>query len=360
MNETTRLETPPEVVEFLDRVRARLADLSEEERDDLLGGLEADLTELVTDGGSVAELGDPRGYADELRAAAGLEHSTRRRPRVGRPRRPPRETVTTWLDEPRDRWAELTASQPWSAQSWSVVKTLRPVWWVLRAWVAVQLLDLAAGPWEYATLVPRFGDDLLSLLVLGGAVAGSVLLGLRRFWPASHAPASAFARVLLLGLNVLALLMAVPVVDHFPSSSYLHDVAHPRASGMFAPYTQPGLTNDGHTVRNVFAFDAQGQPLEGIQLFDQAGRPLAVDPHYVTRMRYAGRMAKVYSWKNGEQKVWNVYPLPLRLDHRWGRTDRAWTSANPPSLPMPPLAAVPPVTLPSTGTGAAGDSARNR
>jgi len=70
MNDTTRLEVRPEVADFLDKVRARLSDLTDEEREELLGGLEADLSELVSDGGSVAELGDPRAYADELRSAA--------------------------------------------------------------------------------------------------------------------------------------------------------------------------------------------------------------------------------------------------------------------------------------------------
>ncbi|HEY0775806.1 MAG TPA: hypothetical protein VGD51_17100, partial [Nocardioidaceae bacterium] len=74
MNEATiRLETRPEVSAFVGKVRDRLADLTDEEREELVGGLEADINELVEDGGSVAALGDPRAYADELRAAAGIE-----------------------------------------------------------------------------------------------------------------------------------------------------------------------------------------------------------------------------------------------------------------------------------------------
>ena len=226
------------------------------------------------------------------------------------------------------------------------MQTLRPAWWVLRAWVAVQALDLATGPWEHATLVPRFGDDLSGLLLLLGAVVGSVLLGLRKVWPASHSPRSVLARVVLLGLNALAVLLLVHVVDSFPSSSFVNDMDHPNASGMFRPYKQPGLLNDGRTVRNVFAYDAQGQPLQGVQLYDQTGKPLAIEPEQVGRMRYAGRLPRVYSWKNGEQDIWNVYPLPVRFGGGWGRSDKAWTSDDPPFLPQPPLAVVPPVTLP--------------
>lgn len=348
MNDTTRLEVRPEVADFLDKVRARLSDLTEEQRDDLLGGLEADISELVDDGGSVAELGDPRAYADELRAAAGVSPAVHRsgvrRPRM--PRRPTRESIAGDLDRCREGWEQLMASRPWLVQTWEVVQTLRPAWWVLRAWVAVQALDLATGPWEHATLIPRFGDDLSGLLLLLGAVVGSVLLGLRKVWPASHSPRSVLARVVLLGLNALAVLLLVHVVDSFPSSSYVNDMDHPNASGMFRPYKQPGLLNDGRTVRNVFAYDAQGQPLQGVQLYDQTGKPLAIYPENVYRMRYGGQLPTVFSWRNGEKDIWNVYPLPVRFGGGWGRSDKAWTSDNPPFLPQPPLAVVPPVTLP--------------
>lgn len=354
MNDTTRLEVRPEVADFLDKVRARLSDLTEEQRDDLLGGLEADISELVDDGGSVAELGDPRAYADELRAAAGVspaEHrSGVRRPRM--PRRPTRESIAGDLDRCREGWEQLVASRPWLVQTWEVVQTLRPAWWVLRAWVAVQALDLATGPWEHATLIPRFGDDLSGLLLLLGAVVGSVLLGLRKGWPASHSPRSVLARVVLLGLNALAVLLLVHVVDSFPSSSYVNDMDHPNASGMFRPYKQPGVLNDGRTVRNVFAYDAQGQPLQGVQLYDQTGKPLAIDPEGVYRMRYGGQLPMVFSWRNGEKDIWNVYPLPVRFGGGWGRGDKAWASDTPPFLPQPPLAVVPPVTLPLPETTA--------
>ena len=346
MNDTTRLEIRPEVADFVAKVRARLADLSDEQRDDLLGGLEADISELVADGGSVAELGDPRAYADELRAAAGVTPDGRRSRRRRLPAVPTQESVVTWLDSSHERWDRWATSRPGLAQGWELVQVLRPAWWALRAWVAVQALDLATGPWEHATLVPRFGDDLSGALLLLGAVVGSVLLGMRKVWPASHSPRSVLARVILLGLNALAVLLLVHVVDSFPSSSSINDMDHPAASGIFRPYKQPGLLNDGRTVRNVFAYDADGQPLQGVQLYDQTGKPLAIEPDQVGRMRYGGQLPRVYSWRNGEQDVWNTYPLPVRFGGGWDRSDKAWTSDNPPFLPQPPLAVVPPVTLP--------------
>ena len=60
-----------EVATFVAAVRARFADLGPEEREELLGGLEADLADLVVERGP-GVLGDPEAYAAELRAAAGL------------------------------------------------------------------------------------------------------------------------------------------------------------------------------------------------------------------------------------------------------------------------------------------------
>lgn len=342
MNDTTRLEIRPDVAEFLAKVRSRLSDLSEEQRDDLLGGLEADLSELVEDGGSLAELGDPRAYADELRSAAGVEPAGRRgRNKQRRPRRSPRQAAQEILDGSRVRWESLMGSRPWLQQSWEVVVTLRPAWWLLRAWVAVQVLDVALGPWEHRTLIPRFGDDVSGLALLLAASVVSVMIGLRKTWPASMSPRSVFARIVLLGLNSFAMLMLMVVVDDFPSSRFIHEWVHPAA--MFR-VDERGLVNDGRPVRNVFAYDADGQPLQGVQLFDQRGEPLAIDQRRVYRQAYEGRHPLMYPWYNGRQPIWNVYPLPLRnQDRGWFRNAKAYTSNNPPFLPTPPLASVPPI-----------------
>ena len=240
------------------------------------------------------------------------------------------------------------ASRPGLAATWGVVVQLRPVWWVLRAWVFVQVLDAQIGPWEWPTLIPRFGDDLTGLLVLAGAVVGSVLMGLGRVWPASHSTRSVTARVALLLLNSFAVLQLAIVADSFPSASFLHEQAHPCAVGLCAGQgITAGVLNDGKVVRNVFAYDADGNPLQGIQLYDQTGKPLAIEPEIAYRMRYGGALPTIYPWRQGEEKAWNVYPLPLAHDGGgWARSDRVWTRDEPPFLPQPPLVAVPPAFLP--------------
>jgi len=132
MNDT--VQTSPAVAAFVAQVRARLGDLTEEEREELLGGLEADLAERLAEG--EADLGDPAAYAAELRAAAGLEA----RPRgwaVRRPagtRRPLADHLSELLDAIRSDWERWVARDPRVAEAWQVTQAPRPAWWVLRAW----------------------------------------------------------------------------------------------------------------------------------------------------------------------------------------------------------------------------------
>jgi hypothetical protein len=132
MNDT--VQTSPAVAAFVAQVRARLGDLTEEEREELLGGLEADLAERLAEGET--ELGDPAAYAAELRAAAGLEPRPRawavRRP--AGPRRPVADHVSELLDAIRSDWERWVARDPRVAEAWQVTQAPRPAWWVLRAW----------------------------------------------------------------------------------------------------------------------------------------------------------------------------------------------------------------------------------
>lgn len=348
MNDTTeptiKLETRPGVAEFVGQVRARLSDLSEEEREELVGGLEADLSELVAERGSGQPLddllGDPGAYADELRAAAGFGPSPRK---VRRPRRPARETVTSWLDDAHDRWDQLV-EHPRVAPVWEAVAAMRPAWWVLRAWLAVQLLDISTGPWEAPTLIPTLYGSQVGGVLLLAAVAVSVQIGRRKIWPGAAVSTSVVARVVLLGLNVVAV-VAVPSVigDQFPTYGG-QSIYRQMGGGNYHP--EPGLMSGNRYVRNVFAYDAQGKPLEGVQLFDQKGRPLNVNPEYAKTWRGPGTVL-AYPWLNGSQGLYNVFPLPKRQQRANGLVEDAWESENPPVLPAPPLAVVPPVSLPT-------------
>ena len=72
---TTTTGLPPELEAYLAAVRTTLADLAPEERDDLLGEVQAALLEAAGegDGPIAARLGPPEEFAAELRASAGLD-----------------------------------------------------------------------------------------------------------------------------------------------------------------------------------------------------------------------------------------------------------------------------------------------
>lgn len=354
MNEPTiRLDTRPEVSAFVEKVRARLSDLSDEEREELVGGLEADIAELVADGGSMSELGDPRAYADELRAAAGIERR-QADARAGasgllrgvRSRRRLSERVNALLDSVRRRWNELVEVPALRAAS-DLLVTLRPVWWVLRAWVAIQLLDIFTQGGDLATPVPTIGGPLLGSLLWVVAIVVSVQVGRDKIWPGSGAARRTSARVVLLLLNTFAVLMTPVVLGQFPASGTWADQY---SGGYYEP--DPGLMNQDQYVRNVYPYDAEGNPLTGVQLFDEDGNPLNVATFMSEDLDGDGRANIPYPWLNGEKELFNVFPLPEREQPDWRvqPVPNAWTTANPPALPTPPLAVVPPVSLPGSTT----------
>jgi hypothetical protein len=141
-------------------------------------------------------------------------------------------------------------------------------------------------------------------------------------------------------------LLLVVVLAQFPGSNAW--------AGDRGPYNyydadfrrQPGLKVNGRMVRQVFAYDAQGNPLTGVQLYDGRGNPLEIHPDYA--FLEAGRPGQQvgYAWVNGNRQQHNVFPLAYRTQRRWSQVDGAWTSDNPPVVPPHPLAVVPPVALP--------------
>jgi HAAS domain-containing protein len=340
MNDTIQVPTP-DVATFVAQVRARLADLTEEEREELVGGLEADLGERLAEGET--DLGDPATYAAELRAAAGLE-PIRRAPR---PHLPPRQRVEGWLDGARSRLDELAATR-WGAAEWSFLVSLRPLWWFFRAWLAVQLIDMSTGS-DMATPVPTLMGVWPGVLVTVLFTVVSVQIGRGLWWPGSRKGMSLAARLVLLALNSFAFLVAPVVLGQFPGAG-AYDY-----SDELSYRPSPGLQDRGTFVTNVFPYDAQGRPLTGVQLFDQDGRPLTVNRDARLRWSDQGddRVARAYPWYNGDQRLWNVFPLPQRTTGltRNGTppqvSPRAWDSTNPPALPSTPLAVVPPVALPT-------------
>lgn len=323
---TTELPLRPDVAAFVARVRAALADLSEEDRLELTEGLEADLADQVAEhGGGV--LGDPDAYARELRAAAGLEPVARRRLALRGER-----SLAEAVEDLGRRWDDLVA-HPRVAPAWRLLVALRPAWWVLRAWVAaVVIARLVPGWYAYGlTWLPGVPAPA-ALAILAVCVVGSALVGVGRVWPGGSP--SVLARTTLLLLNVAAV-VAVPVIngqlDRLSWDRYSQGYNEARWSGGGL-----GVVNRGEQVCNIAAYDAAGQPLVGVQLFDQSGRPLDV--------RCAGQEDRTVPWVLGDVTRWNVFPLGER--DRPARNAVRREDLTGAAFPTPDRATTPEVTNP--------------
>lgn len=294
---TMRIDTRPEVADFVAAVRTAFADLGPEERDDLLGGLEADIAELVADQGAAA-LGDPAAYARELRAAAGLPESSgpvraaRAAPRA-------REVVTRWLDHAHDLGLRALGLLPWGLDD--VVRVLRPAWWLVRAWAVVAILNVWFRMSSGAEFLPT-GDPVLGVALLVAAGVLSVLVGLGRLWPGRG---GVVARLLVLAVNIVALLAGPGLaLDAYNRTLWNSPPDYASTSA-----TDDGVWMDGRRVCNLQPFDADGNQLVGVQLFDHAGRALDVrceDPWGPRPNTTA------YPWLLGDVERWNVFPQAER------------------------------------------------
>jgi len=183
---------------FVDEVRRRLADLDRDEQQELTAGLEADLGELVAERGH-AVLGDPDGYARELRLAAG--HTPEMTGQPGG--RGVRQGLMDAIDSTHSSWDRLLDSFPGDLRGF--VAAFQPVWWVLRAFVAWMVAqDLRA---------PSLIVDAPHLVVLAVFVVVSVQLGRRRWGVDRLLATSVGARLLLVALNVFAVTMTPGAFD---------------------------------------------------------------------------------------------------------------------------------------------------
>lgn len=338
MNDTMRLEVRGEVDTFVAEVERRLADLTAEERDELVGGLRADLSERLADhqGPESPEqvLGDPATYAAELRAAAGFAPEMAER----RERRPVALVVGDLLDAAGRTWADLLDKVPGSPRGF--LEAVQPAWWVVRAWVAWMLLQDTRHSLEV-----DYGPLWVGLLVV--LVIGSVQLG-RAGGAVGRLRAGAAARLVLIGLNVLAVCLLPGAVDRARWST-AHEVLASQGGDQFGEYAS-GLFYNGTELTNLFPYDAAGKPLTGVQLFTRDGTAVAVNES----VGEDDGLSIVYPWLSNGTPRFNVFPLPVGpLDEEtWERDPDAWAGAAAPRLPGLPFAVAPRVELPVGDPGA--------
>lgn len=250
MTGATSVGRQAEVREYAAAVRAALTDVPAERCEELLEDLEDHLAEVAADGEAPLEfrLGQPRHYADELRAAAGL------------PTAPVAEQDQVGLTELVDR-----------ARAWEPVRQveaflpeLRPAWWVVRAWAAVTAVDVVfVGGTSFP--VPTLGLGPVGLLVTGAAIAWSVRLGLRA--RAEAREPGGRAALVNAALGVLTLVALVGLADG-------PGVATAETVYVEDPQPDQLVHEDGTPITNILPFSPTGEPLNGVLLYDQDGRPI--------------------------------------------------------------------------------------
>lgn len=372
------------VTEYAAAVRSHLADLADEQVEELTDGLEADLAEAMEDwgasvasgqvpdgstddagGSSVLDLtrrfGPAADYAAELRAAAGLS-PTASVPAARRGRL--RERGAVLVGTGRRRWLKLTEllrSSPAWQPSVAFVTSLRALWWVLRGWLWFVLLLKAVvvffggGFGTIERLVPRnpVTWSLFAGLLLLSIAAGRGLGADRRR-----------ARRVLAVLNMAALLTLPWAATVFRGeierrlASDGYPVYVETAVYQPAPPPEDGVRVDGQLVSNLFVFDAQGNPLHDVQIFDDRGRPVRTTYDKGQSDWWLPGVDGPWAFLpaqdvDGRQR-WNVYPLSgapvsaFTLDDATGQ--RTLSDETAVRTPPAPFAKAPAVVAPTQPT----------
>ena len=260
-----------EAATYASAVRDALADLPPTEREEVCEDLDGYLADVMEElgedapaGALLARLGPPEAYAAELRAAAGYPSATDT-DALARPRPPGLLALARLRARAAGSavvgWVE---GLPGGVALVTLLRELRPAWWVARAWIIVLALDWVFGGGPRAPFPSAFGAGQLGgFLLVVLAIAGSVWLGRR-------ASRSRPVRLWSLPVNVLAVLALLPM------TSELSNAVEERNRGGYAEvvYMPSGeLTHeDGAPIRNIYPFDSAGTPLSGVYLFDQDGR----------------------------------------------------------------------------------------
>jgi len=274
---TTAAHVPSDVETYLARVRAALADVPADERDDLLAEVEASLHESAseTEGSVAAQLGPPEDFAAELRSAAGLHPSS--------------TPATAGLRETIER----LVSSAQLAASLRFFRELAPIWWAVRGYVAVAGLALAAGAsWSTSHgAVPRIGNAKLGAAAILVAVAASIALGL---WSRR----TGRARLPLALLNVVLLAAVVPVAIHLSHRTE----ASIATRVVIQTEPVPGLAYNGAPVDNIYPYSRNGGLLHDVLLYTGAGTPLNVSTTAYDPYR------RILFTKTGG-RVFNAFPV---------------------------------------------------
>jgi len=351
-----------DVTAYAAAVRRALADLGPDQVEELTDGLEANLADALADewhvghgADPVAQFGGAEQYAAELRTAAGLAPAgpDGRQSRLAALRHPLRAAGRAGAR----RLTQARATRWWPAvEDFGVA--LRPAWWVLRGWMAYQLVAL----WVFRTPPSYLPETLWAAVVLAALLVASVQWGRGR-WAVRGG-----WRTVLLTVSALTAVAALPMAVwlHAASTQYVYvDMGGP-----VAPAPQDGVVVDGIAVSNLFVYDAEGNPLRDVQIYDDRGRPVRTTLDEGQAPWALPGVNETWSFvpaTDGDGRaLWNVYPLrgapqsAFVWDEATGRqllpagteaVTPPWPFAKAPTLDVTPQVGVDTAGLPSTDPG---------
>jgi hypothetical protein len=247
----------PRVETYFAGVAASLGDLPRADREDLLEEVREHLGDLVqeSDAPLTVRLGEPEAYAAELRASAGL-------PPRGRTSR---VAVTRTLGSARD----AMMGQPWVRPAREFLTSVRPLWWVARAWllVTVVFVVLLNAQWSsHVPVVPRLWSGPIGVLVVLAASVVSIQVGRHSWGPRG--------RRAMAGVNVVLAIAALPVLSSLADATQFRLQRSAMVVQYYPQVPQPGVLSQGEPVHNIYPYDAAGHLLTDVRLYDDNGRPL--------------------------------------------------------------------------------------
>ena len=315
-------EVSGQVRPYYDRVAAALSGLAPGVRQDLLEDLSDHLAEVAAEisaegSGSLQErLGEPEAYALELQAAAGIE-----------PTGPAAGTVLAGVAHRLHGVAEL--GRRFDLQAGRLVgyprlrdllAALGPGWWVLRGWLAAELVAGAHDRESWSGFIPDIGGNwLLGLLVTLGLISASVALGQRSvrlsIW-GRRAVAAGSVLIGVWGVGVLA--------TNVGGTAYAFSGPD---QGYSTPYSG---------IADVYVYDQAGQLVNGARLYDQNGNPIQLGTGYCPDGQPAPGATQVFSPPvyPGAGVVWS-YPLCPAYSGPFRSGPPPLTSAGPSDTAQP-------------------------
>lgn len=251
------------VSRYLEAVRAQLSDLPEAEREDLLEDLAQHLHEVSAEEGAdlEARLGPPEDYAHELLVSSGLErrdhHPGRRSDRWRATLRRFREQVT---DDPRVQ------------EVLEAAKRGRPVWWLARGYLLVLLGGVFVGgavamaTWPFPRLwASRLAGLIVTLLVIPASYAVGRRADRGGWWRR--------ANLVVNGLLVFYVFASGSRITWAAQAVWWPPQVVVEAEEGLGHGQLRGPLGD---ITNIYPYDGDGRPLDGVLLYDQYGNPVEI------------------------------------------------------------------------------------